>query len=557
MEYKIVTPMMLWQDFNPTKDPLEVTMLGIKSTASYIAKDLTFTVESTFDGKIRAYASVVVQKNKVAPTVIFIPTGEAPINKTEFFEVLIKAGFNVITVDYGGETYKKQYFTTYPKSLSHCVFATNRKKVYEPTEAAKSPWFTWIKVIRRAITLAFEEPNVDKTKLILLGYIEGAQLAWQTAGIDGRVSAVIPVGACGYVEYFNQNKYEQVGTTQFSDERECWLAGISTQAYAKMVMCPVYYISGTNSTYADMDRVSDLFALVPSKKKYMSFSVGTNNSIASSNFVGAINWAKYFLSDDNPELYNPQLKTYVSDGKLYASVTDITGFKKVEIFYALDELNPSFRSWNRCKVVTTVENSEVLSQLVPREESKLLFAFATVTYENGVVLSTAELLVDLKNVNLDKYDTESRAESRFIFTNKMSAQAFSVENYNPVVDENIIKVRTGPNGLKGVAITEGKLCTYNVSPPASRHDDDYILQMEVYCPEPRDIEIVLFTAENGSTKYVYKVSLAGVSKKWQRVKLLRTDFKTEEHKQLRSWREVKKMKIKNAENVLFNNMLWI
>lgn len=25
-----------------------------------------------------------------------------------------------------------------------------------------SPWFVWMKVVRRAITLAFEESNVDK-----------------------------------------------------------------------------------------------------------------------------------------------------------------------------------------------------------------------------------------------------------------------------------------------------------------------------------------------------------------------------------------------------------
>lgn len=108
MDYKIVTPMTLWQDFNPMKDPLEVVIGEVSCTEKYIAKEMTFTVETESDGKIRAYANVVIQKSGIAPTVMFLPTGEAEIKKMSFFDTLIERGFNVITVDYGGISKKRR-----------------------------------------------------------------------------------------------------------------------------------------------------------------------------------------------------------------------------------------------------------------------------------------------------------------------------------------------------------------------------------------------------------------------------------------------------------------
>lgn len=554
MDYKIVTPMALWQDFNPMKEPLEVRVDGVKITDKYIMKDTVFTVETELDGKIRAYANIAVQKNVVAPTVVYIPTGESPIKKSLFFDILIDHGFNIITIDYAGVSEKKDKYTVYPKSLEYCNFSTNRQLPYQPTEAGKSPWFVWTKVVRRAITLAFEESNVDKNNLFLLGYIEGAQLAWKTAGIDGRVRAVLPVGACGYTEFFNRHKYDSAVTPQFTDEWECWLAGISTQAYAKMLTCPVYYMSGTNSTYADIDRVADLFNLIPHNNKYLSFSAGTNNSITNSAFLGAIKWAEKLINGDT-DIVKPRLKSYVSDGKLYASVTDISGFDKIEIYCALDELAPAFRSWNMVRQQTVLNNDEVLAVLVPREDSKKMFVYATVIYKDGVVLSTPEIMIDLTKIELDEYDISNHSTGRFIYNNTMDETPFSVENYNPVIDENILKVVAGPLGIKGVTVTEGKLCAYNVEPPRAG-SGEYILQMEVYAPELRDIDIVMYTAENGSTKYVYKVHLNG-SAKWQRVNMKRIDFKSADMLSLKDWTMVRKMKIKNAEGVLFSNILWI
>lgn len=555
MEYKIITPMMLWQDFNPMKEPLEVTVDKVTSAENYVSKEMTFTVESASDGKIRAYANVVVQKNKVAPTILFVPTGEATIKKSKFFDILIERGFNFISVDYGGKATGKERFTVYPESLSYCNFAENRALPYEPTAAAKSPWFVWMKVIRRAITLAFEEANVDKSKLVLLGYIEGAQLAWKVAGIDGRVRAVIPVGACGYTEYFNTRKYAENTTAQLSDEYDCWLAGISTQTYAKMIMCPVYYAAGTNSTYADIDRVNDLFNLIPAKEKYMSFSAGTNNSITFGAFTGAVCWTEKMLEGDSV-IAVPKFKTYISDGRLYASVSEIKDYQKVEIYYALDELNPAFRSWTLAKQQTALSKDEVLAVLSPRESSERIFVYATVTFKDGIVLSTPETSLDLTKISLEEYETASKGVSRFVYSADMETIPFSVENYNPIVDENIIKTVTGPMNLKGVTVTEGKLCTYNIEPPYTRNDEDYLLQMEVFSETPRDIDIILYTAENSSTKYKFTARLIGM-KKWQRLSLKRSDFKTADNKQLKEWRFARKMKIKNAENVLFNSILWI
>ncbi|MEG2454047.1 MAG: hypothetical protein RSB20_04195, partial [Clostridia bacterium] len=65
-----------------------------------------------------------------------------------------------------------------------------------------------------------------------------------------------------------------------------------------------------------------------------------------------------------------------------------------------------------------------------------------------------------------------------------------------------------------------------------------------------------YTDEKGIVQYHHTISLLG-SQKWQRVNLTCADFKTDDMRQLKDWSHVKKMKIINANNVLFNKMLWL
>lgn len=558
MEYKLLTPMTLWRDYNPTTEPLEVVVNGVKNTEKYVSKEVTFTAETLQDGKIRAYADVVVQKNKVAPTFLFLPSGASSIFRTTFFDTIVDAGFNVIALDYAGKSPKKSAYTEYPDSVSYCNFLTNKERAYSPCQADESPWFIWMKVVRRAITLAFEESNVDKNNLFLIGNLEGGQLAWKVAGIDGRVSGVIPVNAVGFTEFFNKPKYDKNPTTQFSDEWECYLAGISTQAYARMLTCPVYCVLSTNSSYSDMDRLSDLFNLIPHNEKYSSFSVGTNMSISLQNFVGALEFSKGIVEGTEKSLVKPKIKTYVSDGRLYASVTEIGDAVKTEVYYSTDELTPAFRRWEKCENSVILNKEEVLAELHPAEENEILFVFANVTFKNGLVLSTQEIMMDLTKVSLNDYDETAKTAERILYNSDMSVVPFSVENFSPVVDNEVLKIKTGPQGLKGFTTTEGRLCTYDVEPPESKtvRDEDYILQLEAFSETKRDIRIVMYTAENTVTKYTCVLHLEK-SKKWQRFNLEISDFKTSDRRTLKDWRLVKVMKIKDAENVLFNNILWI
>lgn len=294
MEYKLMTPMTLWQGYNPTTEPLDVVVNGVKNNEKYVSKEVSFTAETVADGKIRAYANIVVQKNKVAPTFLYLPSGESSIKRTAFFDLIVAAGFNIIAVDFAGRSPKKKVFTEYPESLSYCNFSENKELAYSPCQADMSPWFVWMKVVRRAITLAFEESNVDKTTF------SDRQSRRRATCLESRGHrrarfVRYPRGRRRIYGVFNKPKYDSNPTTQFSDEWECYLAGMSTQAYARMLTCPVYCVLGTNSSYADIDRLSDLFNLVPHNKKFSSFSVGTNVSISLQNFTGAIEFAKASL----------------------------------------------------------------------------------------------------------------------------------------------------------------------------------------------------------------------------------------------------------------------
>ena len=46
MEYKLMTPMTLWQGYNPTTEPLDVVVNGVKNNEKYVSKEVSFTAET-------------------------------------------------------------------------------------------------------------------------------------------------------------------------------------------------------------------------------------------------------------------------------------------------------------------------------------------------------------------------------------------------------------------------------------------------------------------------------------------------------------------------------
>ena len=90
--------MTLWQDYNPTKEPLEVVVTAVKNREKVISKEIEFTVETVSDGKIRAYATVVLQKSGKAPAFLFLPGAEAVIRRSKFYDIIVENGFTTLAV---------------------------------------------------------------------------------------------------------------------------------------------------------------------------------------------------------------------------------------------------------------------------------------------------------------------------------------------------------------------------------------------------------------------------------------------------------------------------
>lgn len=556
MDYKIVTPMMLWQDYNPTKQPLEVTILNMSSTDDILCKEVVFTAETVSDGKVRAYAKMILQKNaENAPTLLYIPAASNIVSAGIFLDMAIKNGYNMVIIDYSGDIAGKEHFTTYPESLKYCYYSVSKNDLYKPSAAKDTPWYIWMKIVRRAITLISEETAVDKDRIALLGYLEGAQIAWQVAGIDGRIKAVVPIGGCGYLEYFNKFKYTADNSIDMSEILECWLAGISPQAYARLILCPVFYMAGTNSAYADMDRINDFFSLIPSEKKYISLSAGTNHNIAKTNFEGLFSWLNKYLISNGEAILSPVLSTYISDGRLYASIKNIENNEKIEIYYSTDEINPSFRSWVATDTPLTVGDNECIVPIKVYDDTKLVFMYSNVTYKDGLVLSTREAVVNVKTKDITVFDTNSKAKSRFVYVSSNPFVPFTIETDYPVVNESGLVIEKGPNDIRGIGVLKGRLCTYHIEPPEI-DDSDLMLQMDIYSKEPCAVTVNFYTAEKGTQVYSINISLNGFPR-WQRVNIERSNCKTQDMRPLKDWNSVRKMEIINAAGVLFNNILWV
>lgn len=202
MEMRLLTPTEIWEGFNPVKDGTETSIISSREKDNLVTTDVFFTSEKTASGRVRVYARISYDSRwrDARPALILLPSHDENRRFDDITVSLVKAGYVVCLCDYLGRRNGDNPHTTYPDEYSYAQAPECFSHLYSLTTTGReTPWFRWAKAARRAITMISELRYVDSERIGIMGVDLGAQIAWQAAGMDGRVRALVPINGGGYL----------------------------------------------------------------------------------------------------------------------------------------------------------------------------------------------------------------------------------------------------------------------------------------------------------------------------------------------------------------------
>lgn len=545
---KLLTPSQVWQGYDPKAEPLEAVKLSEERTEEGILLSRhTFLSERREDGKAVISVAVAEPDNREKKPAVLILENVGKNAKQTTLSALARPGRIAVSVDYSAVS-----ASVYPESMKLCRLENALKNLTKiETTVKDTPWYMWAAVIRRALTFIATLPNWNG-KTVLLGIKRGGEIGWQVAGTDSRVDAFVPIFSLGYTE-FSDSRFDDGAETEMTEERACWLSGVASETYAKNVECPVFMLSSTNNGYASVDRAGDIASLVRGDV-FQHFTPNQTDSVSKEGRRSLETWMDYVLNGKAfPK--SPRISFGVSEGRLYITVCADIGYgvENVELFYAAEEYDSRFRNWKSAKVEKTAER-EYLSNIEIYSETSPIFAFATVTYKNGIALSSEELYIETEKLDITASPMKKR---RVLFSSETGPFSFSPLSKRRFIPESEeLRILEGSQGVKGLCSPCGAMISYEIG-DMKYTKDEKLLQFDAYSAEPKLIDVILTEKKGKVTVYKYCIWLTGNYDEWQKITLKPSDFKDASLMPLKNWEQIKSLSIENAECVLINNMLWI
>lgn len=559
METRLLTPTEMWEGFNPVKEGTETSIISAREKGNIATSDIFFTSEKTDAGRVRVFARITfdMRWRDPRPAILLLPSRDPERTFDDVTLSLVGEGYVVCLCDYAGNFagVEEDSRTSYPDIYSYAQApACFRNLSYIGATARETPWFQWVKVARRAVTMLSELRYVDPERIAVMGMDCGAQIAWQLAGIDGRIRALVPINGGGYLWRRGHNRFDDDTAVADDDKTRAFSAGVGAETYAKFVSCPTCYIVSSNSLDADIDRAGDILSLVPCQCKAFMVVKGSSAQVSLSVYNSLVLWLKTYFAHDAPSLPSPRLHFKADENRLYLRLSAPCDLKDATVCVSSGEPQSFARSWGTLAEGQLVDTGERVFHIPVSDPDDLVAAYASVPTDKGIVVCSPVAAVRPSSLGV-KADVVSAAQSRIVYNGDMGTGRFRVSTRGFVLDETLLASREGPFGIKGVSTTKGNLCLALDSAESFATGRSAILQMDVHSEEAREITCLFLTLPDAAA-YGCRVKLSG-GDFWQKIKLSAPEMKNAEGKPLTSFGATRLMVIKGAENVVFNNLVWI
>lgn len=540
---EMMTPAQVWAGYDPQTEDLKAKLLSeeeSKRTYAYFAIS-------------KGEEAVVIELNVFTPaaptkkTVLLIGEYDR-LPQQDLIDDLLSKNYLVCYADYSA--IKQNTTTSFPPCFCYGKYANAGEHIKKLSPSAKDTCqYLYSVIIRRAITFINQE--LSQKEIVLVGIKSGVEIAMQVAGMDNRILALACIGGAGYMEYLDKPKYAGEENL-LSDELMAWLTSVSSVAYAKHIKIPTLFSVGSNGKLNDIDRLSNIIALMPKSDARINISPRHIDNISKKSYLNFIKWLEgVFLYSTPPEI--PVMDINVnSEGAVYASIKpdssiEISG---VKVYYSYGDNNHTTRYWFSALGEKAGE-ADYLAKMAVSQENSHLYAFCEVTYRNGIVLSSIVYHIDLSNF---KIKTEIISNNPIVFQYSTHEGNFTEVREDAVIINDSISENELPIGIKGLKCSHGSMVTF--FKPCSELSDTKLLQIDTYSESKTYNLSITIICCKGERKEYYCEKTISVSDSYFSLRLNVNDFKDKDYLPLDTWQCVRGLII-NSIGVTVGKIMFI
>ncbi|MEC8556433.1 MAG: dienelactone hydrolase family protein [Planctomycetota bacterium] len=397
-----------------------------------------------------------------------------------------------------------------------------------------SGWFLCALAARRALTFLEEQPEVDASRLGVYGHSMGGKLTVMTA-VDPRVKAAAP--SCG-------------GISDRYSRSELFRVTVGDDVSLAKVHCPIMFLSPANDFHGRIGDLPRAIEEIASDDWRVTCSPHHNHQDTPEHEVATQIWMDQHLkgSFKVPETPQTTLKLDSADGVPVLQIRPDYSrpIESVDVYYTLqgkeaeqpsDMQDVIHRFWHQSSARATHENSsEWIARLPLPQTDAPLWVYANVRYELLKPISGAGYYYDAYTADsyvvsslLHKIPAEELLDSK---AEVALAETKTIEDFEGDWEQEWFHYRAG-----GWARTTHKLNSKLWKAPS----EDAKLVLEVTSLQPNKLVVLLgdFAAE---------VDCAGENDT-QRITLSTSDFKNFSGESIRTWAQVRRLKLSPAEHL--------
>jgi hypothetical protein len=316
----------------------------------------------------------------------------------------------------------------------------------------------------------------------------------------------------------------------------------------------VLFAVGSNGTKSDIDRLSNIYNLLPSEDIKLVICPRYTDNIDNKAYSTILAWLEsHFVYSTLPDI--PKISLSVNkDGAIYADIKidNIIKIEEVKVYYSYGDYNHATRYWEvvvgeAVGVDTYIAKLEVSDAEIP------LFAFAEVKYRNNITLSST---VYYQNLSSHKVKSSRYKLNPIVFQYSTQEDEFTEISENAVVLVNSLNEATIPIGLKGLKCEQGGMVSFAIGTKKNILQDK-LLQVDTFSEEDEyDLSVTLITGGEVSNEYTATKHIEVDTDTFCSERFVAHDFKDANYKALDNWSQVKGIRLNNS-NIIVGKIMYV
>jgi len=534
---KFLTPVQLWQDFDPSAAPLDISIEYNTEQDGLRTKGAYFTAISEGEEQVRAFAEIKSNVAQPKKAILCVMNAGDQAALAEGFDELLKRGFAVMTLDVSGLPDEAGHAARYSEGFSYASFAAGEPDRFLASPSAKSsPVFLWAKIARRAIGLL--EYFYPKAKVAVMGAKTAADVAWQVAATDNRTAALVALLG---------DYSDPPVTEEDSSNADSYTMSLSAKSAARMVKCPCLIATAANAHGGDVEKANEVASQIREGIPFaLTVTPRLNAQIDENDLLSTYKWLdRTMKGEESPDL---KLASHLETDELRFTLS--SGAVKAQtavLFVTYNDAPPEYRHWHEYPMKKHEDGSFTVEVPV-WEGDRELYAYATAALSGGLNCATkglSTLVTSLRPYHTSQFLLDTESDHGFYADN--SEKTFvSFKG-----DFGVAESPDGVPGFRGV----GMLRT-NILSEVGRYEPAAALHLSVYSKEECEVRIVLLKGEEeGVTRYTATCFVG--AEEWTRLSLDIDDFKTDELLPMKDWEGLYSIILPDTVDKYYNNFLWM